>query len=102
MPAKFAFRDCPIEGSDTATMLVSSCSMKDGADTQSNTSIGRYRASASCLGSVMACIGLFQREYQAAYWATPLPNDQFSFFTSTRVIKTSSGRSCNELTMPSA
>src|ERR1700754_3743892 len=28
-----------------------------------------------------------------AYWATPLPNDQFSFATSTRLTKTSSLRS---------
>ena len=31
-----------------------------------------------------------RRDDQVAYWATPLPNDQFSFFTSTRLMKTSS------------
>jgi hypothetical protein len=40
MPAKLAPSDWPIEGSYTATILVSSCSMKDGADTQISTRIG--------------------------------------------------------------
>jgi hypothetical protein len=37
VPAKFASSDWLIEGNDTATMLASSWSMNEGADTQSNT-----------------------------------------------------------------
>jgi len=39
---------------------------------------------------------------QAAYCAMPLPNDQFSFFTSTSVIRTSCGRTFSSAESPSA
>jgi len=38
---------------------------------------------------------------QAAYCAMPPPNDQFSFATSTRLITTSCGRTCNCVFMSS-
>jgi hypothetical protein len=37
MPAKSAFSERAIEGSETDTMLASSWSMKDGADVQTST-----------------------------------------------------------------
>jgi hypothetical protein len=40
------------------------------------------------------------RKFQAAYCAMPLPNDQFSFFTSTRVMNTSSGRTASAAASP--
>ncbi|MCY1309366.1 hypothetical protein D9M70_594560 [compost metagenome] len=40
-------------------------------------------------------------ECQRAYWAMPLPNDQFSFFTSTRLMKTSSARTASCALRPS-
>ena len=41
-------------------------------------------------------------EAHDAYWAMPLPNDQFSFLTSTRLMKTSSGRRPTVADNPSA
>src|ERR1700722_992179 len=37
-------------------MLVSSCSMKEGADEQISTSSGRYRSSSDALGTTAVCI----------------------------------------------
>jgi hypothetical protein len=46
---------------------------------------------------------LFEVEVRySAYCASPLPNDQFSFFTSTRLMKASSRRSPTASWSPSA
>jgi hypothetical protein len=63
--------------------------------------IGPSDPSCRC-NSILRSLELFGRARVQAYCAMPLPKDQFSFFTSTRLMKTSSRLSLTRSCSPSA